>query len=217
MIELRTGDFIDAKVITAIRIGKATTKEEREFNKFSHPPRVLVDFNRSNIICIDFKRLKDAKGYAIELHEKVKEELAQMVQSEANAERIVTCVNSHDELLAACKYVVRYHKENDSGEGELFGLDFVTTCIAAISKAEGSAQGEHPRKSDGSYKGDSKKISNLEVENGYLGNLNSELLAALKKCVDVISEDGFPNGTTLAEEDAFTSGEKAINKAEGGK
>ena len=40
------------------------------------------------------------------------------------------------DLLEACKYVVRYHKENDSGEGELFGLDFVTTCIAAMGKAE---------------------------------------------------------------------------------
>ena len=41
------------------------------------------------------------------------------------------------ELLAACEYVVQYHRENDSGEGELFGLDFVTTCIAAINKAKG--------------------------------------------------------------------------------
>jgi hypothetical protein len=40
------------------------------------------------------------------------------------------------DLLEACKYVVQHHRENDSGEGELFGLDFVTTCIAAIVKAE---------------------------------------------------------------------------------
>ena len=60
-------------------------------------------------------------------------------QAKANAERIVTCVNNHDELLEACKYVVQYHRENDSGEGELFGLDFVTTCIAAIRKVEDSA------------------------------------------------------------------------------
>ena len=39
------------------------------------------------------------------------------------------------DLLEACKYVVKWHKENDSGEGELFGLDFVTTCISAIAKA----------------------------------------------------------------------------------
>ena len=41
------------------------------------------------------------------------------------------------ELLEACKYVVKYHREQDSGEGELFGLDFVTACISAIRKAEG--------------------------------------------------------------------------------
>ena len=39
-------------------------------------------------------------------------------------------------LLEACKYVVKYHREHDSGEGELFGLDFVTTCIDAIVAAE---------------------------------------------------------------------------------
>ncbi len=41
------------------------------------------------------------------------------------------------ELLAACEYVVRWHREHDSGEGELFGLDFVTDCISAIAKARG--------------------------------------------------------------------------------
>jgi len=41
------------------------------------------------------------------------------------------------ELLEAAKYVVRWHREHDSGEGELYGLDYVTTCIAAIRKAEG--------------------------------------------------------------------------------
>ena len=39
------------------------------------------------------------------------------------------------DLLEACQYVVDWHRKNDSGEGELFGLDFVTTCIAAIRKA----------------------------------------------------------------------------------
>jgi len=38
------------------------------------------------------------------------------------------------DLLEACKCVVKYHREKDSGEGKLFGLDFVTTCIAAIAK-----------------------------------------------------------------------------------
>lgn len=41
------------------------------------------------------------------------------------------------ELLAACEYVVKWHRENDSGEGELFGLDLVTDCICAIRKAKG--------------------------------------------------------------------------------
>ena len=40
------------------------------------------------------------------------------------------------DLLEACKSVVQWHREHDSGEGELFGLDFVTTCIAAIRIAE---------------------------------------------------------------------------------
>jgi len=40
------------------------------------------------------------------------------------------------ELLEACKYVVAWHREHDSGEGELFGLDYVTTCISAIRKTE---------------------------------------------------------------------------------
>ena len=41
------------------------------------------------------------------------------------------------DLLKACEYVVEHHRTNDSGEGELFGLDFVTTCISAIMKAKG--------------------------------------------------------------------------------
>ena len=41
------------------------------------------------------------------------------------------------DLLAACKNVVQWHREHDSGEGELFGPDFVTSCIAAIARAEG--------------------------------------------------------------------------------
>jgi hypothetical protein len=53
--------------------------------------------------------------------------------STANARLIAAA----PDLLEACKAVVKYHQENDSGEGELFGLDFVTTCIAAIRKVEG--------------------------------------------------------------------------------
>ena len=46
-------------------------------------------------------------------------------------------ISAAPDLLEACEYVVKYHREHDSGEGELFGLDFVTTCIAAIRKAKG--------------------------------------------------------------------------------
>ena len=54
-------------------------------------------------------------------------------EANANAHLIAAA----PELLEACKYVVQHHREKDSGEGELFGLDFVTTCISAIAKAEG--------------------------------------------------------------------------------
>jgi len=54
-------------------------------------------------------------------------------EEEANARLIA----ASPALLEACKYVVKWHRDHDSGSGELFGLDFVTTCIAAIAKAEG--------------------------------------------------------------------------------
>jgi hypothetical protein len=43
------------------------------------------------------------------------------------------------DLIEALEYVINYHREHDSGEGELFGLDFVTTCIAALQKATGDS------------------------------------------------------------------------------
>lgn len=52
------------------------------------------------------------------------------VSSKANALLIAAA----PDLLAACRVVRDYHRENDSGSGELFGLDFVTTCIAAIAE-----------------------------------------------------------------------------------
>ena len=58
------------------------------------------------------------------------------VKWEENVEFIIRACNSHYDMLEALKYVVKYHRENDSGEGELYGLDYVTTCIAAIRKAE---------------------------------------------------------------------------------
>lgn len=54
-------------------------------------------------------------------------------ENKANAKLIA----ASPKLLEACQYVVRWHREHDSGEGELFGQDFVTTCIAAIAKATG--------------------------------------------------------------------------------
>ena len=57
--------------------------------------------------------------------------------SKANAELIVRAVNSHDAMVDALDYVIRYHREHDSGEGELFGLDYVTTCIATLNLAKG--------------------------------------------------------------------------------
>ena len=54
-----------------------------------------------------------------------------------NAEANARLIAAAPELLEACKYVVKWHRENDSGEGELYGLDFVTTCIGVIRKAEG--------------------------------------------------------------------------------
>ena len=50
---------------------------------------------------------------------------------EANARLIAAT----PDLLAACQYVVDWHREHDSGDGELYDLDFVTTCINAIAKA----------------------------------------------------------------------------------
>jgi len=52
---------------------------------------------------------------------------------EANARLIAAT----PDLLSACEYVVKWHRDNDGGDGALFGLDFVTTCIAAIRKAKG--------------------------------------------------------------------------------
>jgi len=57
---------------------------------------------------------------------------ADMADQEANAALLA----SAPEMLEALQYVVKWHREHDSGEGELFGLDYVTTCISAIRKTE---------------------------------------------------------------------------------
>ena len=74
---------------------------------------ILVETTRSRTIC--------------EVHNHIDVEPGDVV---ANARLIAAA----PKLLAACEYVVKYHREHDSGEGELYGLDFVTTCLAAIAK-----------------------------------------------------------------------------------
>ena len=56
-----------------------------------------------------------------------------VAERKANARLIAAA----PDMLAALENVVKYHRDNDSGSGELFGLDYVTTCIEAIRKAKG--------------------------------------------------------------------------------
>ena len=72
---------------------------------------------------------------AMSLHEEAEND-AVLAECEANARLIAAA----PDMLKALKYVVRDQRDRDSGEGELYGQDFVTTCIAAIDKAEGSKQ-----------------------------------------------------------------------------
>ena len=80
-------------------------------------------------------RIGSAKDYIGELYHNPDDE-ANNEENERQTQANAHLIAAAPELLEACKYVVQYHRENDSGEGELFGLDFVTTCIAAIEKAE---------------------------------------------------------------------------------
>ena len=52
-------------------------------------------------------------------------------EMEANAKLIAAA----PDMLNALEYVINWHRQHDSGEGELFGLDYVTTCISAMLKA----------------------------------------------------------------------------------
>ena len=79
-------------------------------------------------------------GYAIKEKELLERGFADRIaelnqypaeQQEANARLIA----ASPELLEALKIVVKWHRENDSGEGELFGRDYITTCIQAIARA----------------------------------------------------------------------------------
>jgi hypothetical protein len=53
-------------------------------------------------------------------------------QAHANA-RLIAAAPA---MLDALAYVVNWHREHDSGEGELFGLDYVTTCLSALRQAD---------------------------------------------------------------------------------
>jgi hypothetical protein len=53
--------------------------------------------------------------------------------AQANARLIAAA----PELLEALEYVVKWHRDNDSGVGELYGRDYITTAIQAIRHAKG--------------------------------------------------------------------------------
>ena len=55
------------------------------------------------------------------------------IEGIANAQLIAVA----PDLLKALKNIVNWHREKDSGEGELYGRDYITTAISAIRKAEG--------------------------------------------------------------------------------
>jgi hypothetical protein len=73
-------------------------------------------------------------------NEKTYDELA--AEAEANAYLIAAA----PQMLEAIQYVIDWHREHDSGEGELFGLDFVTTCINARREARGELIPAQPKK-----------------------------------------------------------------------
>lgn len=80
---------------------------------------------------IDIERdLKTRIAHANESKERA--ELHRLLKKYANDQLLAAAPH----LLEACKYVVQWHREHDSGEGELYGLDFVTTCINAVREAE---------------------------------------------------------------------------------
>lgn len=53
-------------------------------------------------------------------------------EGEANADLVVRAVNSHDDLLAACKHAV--HLLNSDGKNSASSI--VGVCLAAIAKGE---------------------------------------------------------------------------------
>lgn len=62
-------------------------------------------------------------------------EVAKIIGFDGLATGDAKLIAAAPDLLDACRHVVQWHREHDSGEGELFGLNFATACIAAIDKA----------------------------------------------------------------------------------
>lgn len=79
----------------------------------------------------------DADSYTVSFQRQHEPRKGKMDHDHYLTDYEAVAVASHADLLAACKYVIQWHREHDSGEGELFGLDFVTTCIGAVRRAEG--------------------------------------------------------------------------------
>jgi len=87
-----------------------------------------------------FSKVHNFTGTHVSYIKSDKKQLAQTRTDDYNSTEQETLANASliaaaPDLLEACQYVVRWHREHDSGEGELYGLDFVTTCIGAITKA----------------------------------------------------------------------------------
>jgi hypothetical protein len=59
------------------------------------------------------------------------------LRDQPNQPQDAALIAAAPDLLAALEYVVKYHREHDSGNGKLFGRDYITTSIAAIRKARG--------------------------------------------------------------------------------
>ena len=81
------------------------------------------------------KSKKDAT-YICEVNANIKKE-----EWQANAQRIVQCVNNFDELLEACKKAEAYFSKYHKMRGDIFadGIMAMKDCQQAIAKAEKEA------------------------------------------------------------------------------
>jgi len=86
------------------------------------------------------KIANDYEQYSIYADNKEKSSLiCNSVEGKDNAQRIVQCVNSHDDLLEACKEAVQLFESIKDGE---YKIDSFTTqpLRQAINKAEGGQE-----------------------------------------------------------------------------